>query len=558
MVNSPLVRIMALLTDEEMQQLRRLVNSSFFNDVHRYQEKVDLFEYLSSCYPVFDPERIDRHKVGALLWPNRSDGHNELERTMSLLLPLVRQLITYNFFASASMYSHKADFEDHTVLLSHVRQELAMMRFYRMRLHERINYAPDDEGNTRKIQYSHNYTSNIYRKLQELRNSPRDARGFDEFAYLDLQQMWMQVEQEKARVESLDEGNFLEDVNLLQTFELADEQYLSNKLFLVGSLMYRDKYARMFADNPALRARYESNLSLTMDIVGRLLSSHKQYRTPLLSLHIAFFKLASRPFEEQATEAQALRLERMLSMPKYNRLVTQERLDSMMVILRSFWNKRYGITTDKSDLHRNVVLYKRQIENLSPKSVLQVGMVTSALIIMLRYQEFDWISNFLSTFDQDRLSGVGDNQAMAWDIYWAVFHVYEGDYKSARSSLPEYKEYSKIFYFYVYALAACTDTKIRYAAGTLLEEDGHNMVRATTTRMRRYETVQKTLIEQYAQFVLFTQNLARIQERYRLGKVKPAAKQMKTFLADLNGTTLAEKAWLLEQYKDLEAKIGNI
>lgn len=550
MINSPLIRVLSLLNEEEMESLHQLVSSPFFNDVHRFREKIRLFEYIKSVHPNFDQKRLDKDVVSQYLWTDRSDRQREIEKVMALLLPLVRQFITFNFFAKASMYSQKVSTESQDDLLSFMRQELAMMRFFRIRLHEEFTKEPES-FNGESEEFERNYVVNIYRKLHEIGSENRDFSHFDELGFRDFQHLRFQAEHEKARFDSLDPENMDIDSNILKTIELYDEIYISNKLYLLCSLIYRDKFAMMFKEDVRLRARFKHNIEITESIVDNLKSEKKHLKTPLISLHIALFDLLMHFEAEETVDFYAQRLSKMIALPKYQKIVPSERLDEFRTILRNIWNRRFNQTRDIKYLINSFTSYKNQIESLHSKNTLRISTVTGAIQTGLKTGQSEWVSDFLTNFDLSKIA-FPDGIELIWDVYWSVFFTSKGQYEKAGKNLPHYSDYKQISDFYLYGIAAITDTKIRYGLGTLLHEESHNMVRATSTRMRRYQTISSKQIEYYVTFMLFATKIARIKEKIELGEKGLGLRQLEALMEEIRSAYVADKEWLLAQCEALK------
>ena len=132
MHNSPLVRTLQLLRQEELDTLYLFVQSPIFNIV-RLEETLDLFEYLKTYYPLFDHQALHREQAGRHFFPQSKDSVATLHRTMTQLMAIVRKFITFQHWTAIEENAarQKGSAAPVAASMHDTRQRLALMRSIR-------------------------------------------------------------------------------------------------------------------------------------------------------------------------------------------------------------------------------------------------------------------------------------------------------------------------------------------------------------------------------------------------------------------------------------------
>ncbi|MEI7587710.1 hypothetical protein, partial [Runella sp.] len=336
-----------MLTQEEIEDLHLFVASPIFNEVHRHRDKLRLFELIKKYYPSFSDQELSKLNVGKLLFPERSNPISELERTMSLLLPIVRQFIAVNYFDVRSVRINPPSSEEikesPAKLINYMRQTLALIRFYGERLdasrEQSIIVTQENLGSQR-----HNFFTNLYTNFSDVFTHRLDFNDFDEYAFSDLHYFMFSAESERANFESTQQNQRLGDFNLLNTIEQLDKFYLLTKLHLMNKLEMCRRNANLFENQPSMRLRMEANFALTNNMVEKILREHKNLRTPGISVYLALFEFLNQPEAGDRSDFLAERFSRLLRSSKHKTSIPTSRLMDFNLLLRNYWSTRYNAT----------------------------------------------------------------------------------------------------------------------------------------------------------------------------------------------------------------------
>jgi hypothetical protein len=138
------------------------------------------------------------------------------------------------------------------------------------------------------------------------------------------------------------------------------------------------------------------------------------------------------------------------------------------------------------------------------------------------------------------------------EITRAAVDAYQGSFREAASKLPHYLNYGICEDIYLYAIAATLDVRIHYELGDLVEDYGTAMIHATTTRIRREESLPKHRREERLQFFSIAKELYKIQEQLQMNKKVNVSAALKRIRMRLDQETVVDWEWLEEKLKSLK------
>lgn len=544
-----------MLTQEEIEDLHLFVASPIFNEVHRHRDKLRLFELIKKFYPSFSDRELNKLSVGKLLFPERSNPVSELERTMSLLLPIVRQFIAVNYFDVRSVRVNPPSVEEikesPAKLINYMRQSLALMRFYGERLdtsrEQSALVSPENTGTQR-----HNFFPNLYAHFAEVFARRLNFNDFDEYAFCDLNYFMFSAEYERAHYESSQQDLRLGDNNLLTTIEQLDQFYLLSKLHLINKLDMRRHASNLFEEDPARRMRMDANFELTYMMVEKILHQYKYLRTPGISVYLALFEFLNQPEAGDRSDFLAERFSRLLRNSKHKASIPTSRLMDFNLLLRNYWSTRYNATGNLKLLERTHHLQSEQIAMLGPDQGIPTTHLQSIVFTAIKLRKLSWVEQVLSQFSAERIVGE-PNAEIVLDILFACCLIAAGEVQKAHQKMPHYFNYGAIDDGHLYYVAATHDVKIRFELGVLQEEESVNMIRATTTRVKRFKTLPATAKDRALIFFTFANKIYRQKQ-----KSKHDLAQIVAMRDEIANANVVEREWLLAKCDQLlRPKTGN-
>jgi hypothetical protein len=554
MFRNELIQTLKLLDEEELETLHLMVASPIFNEVHRHHDKIRLFEYLKKYYPHFEHPALDRMTSGKALWPEREQPVAELERTIALLMPIVREFITFSQFdvrgVKPSKKRQKNALQDPIQLLNHLRQQISLMRFYSQRLSPNITGSM---GEIRPIklpldQVSTNFFKNLYTNLNQLFTETDDFSRFDERSYADFHYFHFWAELENAHWQSWQKGT--SDSNLFHTVERLDEFYLLSKLDLMCRLVIRRNQYEIFPDLPALRERMENNFQMTTQMVNSLLSDCKKLRTPGITVYAALFDFLTGDRDAVQRDHAAERFGRLIGRPQHRRAVPLQRMAAISVLLRNYWIARFNKTRNIDFLRRSHELQLAQLAQLRPGEGLPDSHFRSLVATAIRLDNHAVAEDLLENFDQKRILGETAVDVL-FDILKAKLWFAKGDIQAAAKQMPHYYRYGELQDEYSYMIAVTTDVCIRYEIGDLADDESVNMLRATRARMDRFRVVSRQQVQPFLTLLRLAPRVFALREKMTLKKGS-LEKSILGLKEEILQSNTAEKEWLLSQIGQLE------
>ncbi len=562
MHESPLVQTLQLLTAEEMEDLEKFVSSPIFNEANRFHDTVRLFEYLRAHHPHFSSPDLDKDAAGRALFPTRNQPENELERTMAQLMHIVKQFINFRYSAVKGgrmvRSGRKQNVrQDPVSLLNFARQQLALMRFYSERLLQKPAHYPRNlaaetphSGKKRRVRRAENFFRNLYEELRETFDVQEHFDHFEEYEFSDFFYFRYLAEQEKAIYESLHEwsaqGGF---VNLLVASEHLDRFYLLSKLDQMCRLLHLQQIAMPFTDDSDEYRRLTMNQKLTTKMVKLLVKHGYHEQDPGIELYFTLLQLLSKKKPEK-TDALADHFFRLLR--QHADLVPQRRFRDFNVMVRSYWARRYRQTRERRFLEQLFLSHQQDLEQMRRSGEgIQSSHFQSILFNAIKLGHLDWAEDFLQEF-APRITATPDPQLVA-DVGRAMLAFARGQWSKAAEFLPHYFMYGTTDDPNLYSLSATLDVRIRYEQGTLLDEEGVNMRRATHKRIKENKTLRPERRESILAFYHAAVQLFRQKEKLHLraASADQVRREVERVWHMLETQPVVDSEWLREKCREL-------
>lgn len=565
MQDSTLIRTLQLLNQEEFDTLELFVASPIFNEVNRFNDTVRLFEYLKGYYPHFQDTALDKHTTGKALYPKRSNPAGEVEKSMAQLMHIVRQFINFRYSAVKGGRMVRggrknAFLHDPVALLNFARQQLALMRFYSERLHQKSaesepehtlkQKTPEAEGKKKRVKRAEHFFQNLYNELEEVFESQQEFNHFAEYEYSDFFYFRYLSEQEKALYESLHEwsaqGGFL---SLLETTEKLDRFFLLSKLDQICKLLHLQQLAKPFGEDSDEYRRLLTNQNLTVKMAKLLAQNHYDKNDPSILLYFILLKLLTKKKPEK-TDALA---DTFFDLLRQHRLILPaKRLADFQVMVRSYWVRRYRQTRDRQFLERQFRSHQEDIEQLRRENRdIRSSHFQNVLSNAVRLGQLDWAETFLEQFSH-RIAATAEPELVA-DVGRALLRLAQRRYVDAGKILPHYFTYGATGDNNLYLVAATLDVRIRYELDTLLDDESVNMRRATQKRIRENKTMRPERKSGVLAFYEHAVNLFRQKEKMQLRQANRqlVLREVDNIETALKETPTADAEWLLEKCAEL-------
>lgn len=550
MQQSPLVRTFQLLTQEEFETLHFFVASPIFNDV-RPDETFALFEFLRRYYPHFESPEIHRDVVAQRFFPKAANPVGALQRTMTQLMGIVRKFITFRYAIVRDAFE-----KGEAASLYEIQQKLALMRFYSERLHQRpVEHAGKStqkpETENRKGRKAENFFGNLNNQVRDELDKQLDFSEFDEYEFIDFQYFRFMVEQEKALFESsssVREG----DKNLLAATEQLDTFYLLIKLDQMSQLMHYQRMASLYTIGSAEHTRFVANAYHSLQIV-RLLRDQGFLKDPAIAIYCTFLDFIT---QDDPVKADQLSEEFGQLLEQNIHVLPKNRVSNLKIMLRSFWPSRYRETKDRRYLEKIYSNQLQQLEQLGENDPLPTSHFQNTLFSALKLGEIAWAESFINKY-KNRLWGLNEaNTALLLDIAAAALLFGKKQFDLAAKTLPHYLSYGAAEDIYLYAIAATLDVRIHFELDDLDDDYGHAMMHATTTRLRRDETLPPHRREERLRFFSIAKELYKLKEQRQLDRKADLTSGLKKVRARLDTETVVDWEWLEEKWTELGGKVS--
>jgi hypothetical protein len=544
MQHSPLIHTLSLLDQDEFETLRLFVESPLFNSVNRYHDTVALFEYLRAYYPGFVDTALEKDAVASALFPDRKNGKSEVEKAMAHLMRVVKQFITFKYFASKGTKSRKKDVEQvGTVndLLNSSRQQLAQMRFHSERSH--LKSISDTSGSPNTYQHF----MSMYEALKTDLKSKHDISQFEEYEFNDLLYHEFLLEWERAQVEGTQE-RIGSDRNLMNAIESLDRYYLYTKLDLMSRLVHHVNQENPFEENSTEHLKLNNNRDITLMILKNL-KEQDYFQQPVIRMYTELLNCLTDPDPDKA-DAAAESLETLLLSVSQD--TTESRRRDYYSILRSYWARRSRRSQDPQHKKKLFELQKLQLIEVSPTEKIPARQLYNILRIAISLGLINDAEQMLN--DLGGRIGVTGHPHIIRSLFWSVLRFSQSKWQEAAATLPHYYVYGDLDDIIFYSIAATLDVKIGYELNLLGDEGPSNMMRATSTRIKRDKTLAREARKERERFFPLAAALFRKKERIRMKKnVQPD--DLQDLKTEILSTPTVEREWLLEKLQELNLMI---
>jgi hypothetical protein len=544
MYASPLLRTLQLLTPEELDALHLFVASPIFN-VERPEETLGLFEYLKRYYPKFDHPSLHREVAGKRFFPQAANPVGALQRTMTQLMSIVRHFVTFRYAVLRD-----ADKPDGTALLHEVQQKIALMRFYSERIYQ-ANIPPPPvpaiEEKGRKSRKAENYFENLNNQARKELDQTVDFSRFDEYEYAEYFQFRYLVEQEKAFYEerNSERGG---DKNLLAATEQLDTYYLMLKLDQMCRLVHYQRMWQLYEPGSEEHRHFEANRDTTVQIM-RALRSSGFFQQPALALSCTLLDFLT---QDDPAEAERLSEAFELLLVEHPGIIPAIRAQNMRVMIRGFWPARYRETKDPRFLEKIFSMQQQQLEQFNPKELLPSTHFQNILFTALKLKKITWAETFFQQY-QGKIGGLNDEVQL--DLLLAIAQAAicfgKGEFQKAAEILPHYLTYGALDDIYLYAIAATLDARIRYDLGDLDDDYADRMLHATTTRLRREDSLPAHRKTERLRFFPLAKELYKLKNLRKQDKKADLKAPLAKIRQRLNLETVVDWEWLEEKYAEM-------
>jgi len=539
MFASPLIRTLQLLSKEEMDALQLFVESPIFNHT-RPEETRALFAYIQPFYPRFDVPELHRDQAGPYFFPHAANPVGALQRSMAQLMSIVRHFITFRYAVLRD-----ANTDSDSALLHEVQQKLSLMRFYSERLLEEDKLPEPPKPETgRKSRKAENFFENLNNQARKELDHCADFTAFDEHAFADFHLFRFMLEQEKAFFEEQNSDR-TGDKNLLAATEQLDTFYLMNKLDQMCRLVHYQRMWRLFKENSPEYARFLMNRDTTVSI-ARTLQAAGFLQQPAVALYCMLLD-----FLTQNDVAEAERLSKTLeeSFQVHATALPAQRILSMQVMVRGFWPARYRETKDPAFLTKIFSVQQEQLRQMKKNEPLPGTHFQNILLTALKLGKTDWAEDFFAQY-QDKINRVQDDvqKGLLLEIGQAAILFGKKEYAAAAEILPHYLTYGALDDIYLYAIAATLDTRIRYEMDALDEDYAERMLHATTTRLRREDSLPTHRRTERLRFFPLAKDLYKLKLLKSQNRRANLAPSLAKIRKRLDNETVVDWEWLEEKY----------
>lgn len=556
MLESPLIRTLQLLDQEEFETLYLFVGSPIFNEVARFNDTVRLFEYLREHYPDFSSELLVKEHAGKSLFPERSNPAGEVEKAMSELMHILKQFINFRYSAvkdgKTVRRSSKKEFAQKPVLLlNYARQQLALMRFYSERVHQSDNFLATRpvSGKGQKVKRTENFFQNLYTELRDLLSEQEQFSHFEEYEFSDYHYYRFLLEQEKALYEHF-RSKIEGDLNLLAALEELDRFYLLSKLELTSRLVHYQRMAQPYDENSDEFRRLASNRDITLLII-ELMRNHGYWQdSPGIALHTTLLQFLAGADGEESDKISD-RFAEMLY--RHQLTLPKARLKDFNVMLRSYWNRRYRHTKDPEFLGRLHGMHLEELKYFTGNKNLPATHVLNMLSTALKLGKTFWAEQFLREYIGTLATGEEKSTRnrpyplYSMRIWWAMLYFAQGDFEKADITMPAYDRYSGLDDIYFFAVAAALDVKTDYELDILDD----NLIRAAAARIERFKDIPKDRRDERIAFFRIIRRLNNLKEKKATRTKVDITKDLRELQDKLHNSPIVDGEWL-------EAKIAEL
>ncbi|MEO6039145.1 MAG: hypothetical protein ABIQ93_12095, partial [Saprospiraceae bacterium] len=260
-----------LLEPEELETLHLFVASPIFQERYHADDTLRFFEEVKRFYPDFQDASLQKEKMADLLFAGRKNPGFDVTRAMADLMRITRHFINFRYSAVQSSRPRKnksglEDQPDAEQILNRSRQQLALMRFYNERLHDRPTlFKKRKQVPGKKVRHADNFFENLYTGLGEELDQIQDFSAFEQQEFNEFLYFRYLVQHEKSEFDGRIDP-FNNDLNLVAAIEELDAFYLFNKLHLLSRFINLEQHINLSEAQPKAYQRIVENKKLMLHI----------------------------------------------------------------------------------------------------------------------------------------------------------------------------------------------------------------------------------------------------------------------------------------------------
>lgn len=555
MLDSQLLHTLRLLEQEEIETLHLFVASPIFQDRYHAEDTRRLFEDVKRFYPFFQDEQLRRETTAKRLFDGRKSPTFDVTRAMTDLMRITRHFINFRYSAVRSSRSQQT--QDGSTgqssaerLLNNSRQQLALMRFYNERLHDRPA-APDNPPKKikaapgQKPRHVKNFFENLYSSLQKELKEAQNFSTFEEYEFNEYLYFCYLVQQEKSLFDGrINPGDG--DQNLTAAMEELDAFYLFNKLHLLSNLINLEQHRDLSKEEPEVYEKIVKNKNFMLHVC-RLIGKTEDMK---LIIHLYFQLLAFRT-QKDLDKADKLAKDFVKRLDEYRQAIPEMLFEEFEIQVRNYWTSRFQRTRKDEYLLLLHDMQMRQVERMRlNKKGIPASHLTNILFTALKINKIEWADEVLTLLGPRILDAKAE---LMRPILTTRLLFDQKRYAEAIEVLPHYFIYGELKDMWIYAIAAKLDIKIRYEINCLLDDDYFNMFRATQIRIKRDQTLTPERREQRLRFFPVVIQLYRAKEYLRQSPKANVAKSLKEVWEILHDKSkpIVDDDWLLLKWMEL-------
>ena len=555
MLDSQVLHTLRLLESEEIETLHLFVASPIFQDRYHAEDTRRLFEDLKRFYPAFQGDQLHKENVAKRLFDGRTDPEFDVTRAMGDLMRITRHFINFRYSAVRSdrAQQHKNGTTDPSSaeqLLNDSRQQLALMRFYNERLHNRPTVSEDTPKKEKatpgkRPRRANKFFENIYKLLQKDLEEIKDFSTFEEHEFNEYLYFRYLVQQEKSLFDGrINPGNG--DQNLMAAMEELDAFYLFGKLHLLSKLINLEKHKDFSEEEPEVYEKIIRKKNFML-LVCRLIRKADDMKV-FINFYLTLLNIRG---EKNSGKADILARDFVEQLDKHQKAIPETLFEEFEIQIRNYWTSRFQRTREEEYLLLLHNMQVRQVERLRlNKKGIPASQLTNILFTAFKINKIEWADEVLGLLGPRIMDA---DAALIHQILIARLRFDQKHYAEAREILPHSINYGALKDMVFYKIAAGIDIKICYEMNCLLDDLPYNMFRATQTKIKRDKSLTPERREQRIRFFPVALTLYRAKDYLRQSPKANVAKSLKEVWEILNDKSkpIVDDDWLLLKWMEL-------
>lgn len=555
MLESQLLHTLRLLEPEEIETLHLFIASPIFHGGHRANDMLAVFEEMKGFYPDFSDTSLTKEKVGEKLFKKRTNPGFDVTRTMADLMSITRHFINFRYSAvrSSRPRQNENGVNDQSIankVLNDARQQLALMRFYNERLHNRPTVSDESSQKAKttpgkKPRHVNKFFENLYNKLKNDLEKIEDFSSFEEYEFSEYLYFRYLLEHEKSLFDGLINPTDI-DQNFTAVIEELDNFYLFNKLHLLSKLVNLEKHKDFSKDEPDLHEKIVRNKKFMLHVC-RLIHKASDMKV-FIHLYLTLLNIHT---ENNKEKADLLAKDLVEMLDKHQQVIPEALLEEFEIQIRSYWSSRYQNSRDEAYLPLVHSMQQRQIERLRlNKKGIPASQLTNILFTAFKLHKAKWAEEVLTLLGARIMDA---DAALIREILVARLRFEQKRYPEAAEALPHYINYGKLKDVVFYKIAAGIDVKISYETNCLLDDKAADMFHTTQTRIKRDRSLTLERREQRLRFFPLALTLYRAKDYLRQTPKANVANSLKKVWETLHDKSnpIVDSDWLLLKWMEL-------